>query len=85
LRGRTSAPVSGWLGRRAGEELVDDGLVVAGDRHESSPVVLVLYGRKNLAKTAGVAPEGTGSHRLAVAGKAGTFTDPDGFTREATG
>jgi len=52
---------------------------------ESSPVVLALYGRKNLAKTAGVAPEGTGSHRLAVAGKAGTFTDPDGFTWEATG
>jgi predicted lactoylglutathione lyase len=51
----------------------------------SSPVVLALYGRKNLAKTAGVAPGGTGSHRLAVTGEAGTFTDPDGFTWEATG
>ena len=70
---------------------VDQGLEVAksygrkyvqfGDG--SSPVVLALYGRKNLAKTAGVPPEGTGSHRIAVNGTAGTFTDPDGFTWEA--
>lgn len=50
---------------------------------ESGPVTLALYGRRNLAKTAGVAPDGTGSHRIAVASPAGTFTDPDGFTWEA--
>jgi uncharacterized glyoxalase superfamily protein PhnB len=45
----------------------------------SSPVGLGLYKRKALAKTAGVAPEGEGSHRIEVASDAGTFTDPDGF------
>ena len=48
----------------------------------SSPVTLALYGRRALAKTAGVSPEGTGSHRIAVNGPAGSFTDPDGFTWE---
>jgi predicted lactoylglutathione lyase len=50
----------------------------------SGPVTLALYGRRNLAKTAGVAPEGTGSHRIVVTSPAGSFTDPDGFTWEAT-
>jgi len=50
----------------------------------SSPVTLALYGRSNLAKTAGVSPDGTGSHRIAVTSPAGTFTDPDGFFWEAT-
>ena len=45
----------------------------------SSPVGLGLYKRKALAKTAGVAPDGEGSHRIEVASDAGTFTDPDGF------
>src|SRR5260370_821914 len=36
-----------------------------------------------LAKDAGVAPEGTGSHRLMIGGDAGSFTDPDGFGWEA--
>jgi predicted lactoylglutathione lyase len=49
----------------------------------SSPVTLALYGRGNLAKTAGVSPDGTGSHCIAVTSPAGTFTDPDGFTWEA--
>jgi len=49
----------------------------------SSPVKLALYGRKALAKDAGVPPEGTGSHRLIIGGDAGTFTDPDGFAWEA--
>lgn len=49
----------------------------------SSPVKLALYGRGALAKDAGVAPDGTGSHRLAVVGgDRGAFTDPDGFVWE---
>ena len=49
----------------------------------SSPVKLGLYGRRALAKDAGVPPEGTGSHRLAIGGDIGSFTDPDGFEWEA--
>ena len=45
----------------------------------SSPVKLALYGRRALAKDAGVAPEGAGAHRLVIDGDAGSFTDPDGF------
>jgi predicted lactoylglutathione lyase len=48
----------------------------------SSPVKLALYGRKALAKDAGVAPDGTGSHRLTVHAENGPFTDPDGFVWE---
>lgn len=47
----------------------------AGD----SPVKLALYRHKALAKDAGVAPEGTGSHRIVIGGGAGPCTDPDGF------
>jgi predicted lactoylglutathione lyase len=46
------------------------------------PVSLGLYGRKTLAKDAGVAPDGTGSHRIAISTEAGPFTDPDGFAWE---
>jgi catechol 2,3-dioxygenase-like lactoylglutathione lyase family enzyme len=71
---------------------VDHGLVVgksfgrmyvefAGD---SAPVKLGLYRRRALAKDAGVAPDGGGSHRLAIEGTSGPFTDPDGFTWEAS-
>ena len=35
-----------------------------------------------LAKDAGVAPEGTGSHRLVLHGTARALTDPDGFVLE---
>ncbi|MBT2534030.1 glyoxalase [Arthrobacter sp. ISL-48] len=49
----------------------------------SSPVKLGLYGRRALAKDAGVDPDGSGSHRLAIGSNAGPFTDPDGFTWEA--
>ncbi len=45
-------------------------------------VTLALYKRKALAKDAGVAPEGTGSHRIAIGSTAGAFTDPDGFVWE---
>ncbi len=48
----------------------------------SGPVKLGLYGRKALAKDAGVAPDGTGSHRITIGGDAGPFTDPDGFAWE---
>jgi len=49
----------------------------------SSPVKLALYGRRALAKDAGVPPDGTGSHRLVIGADAGTFTDPDGFAWES--
>lgn len=66
---------------------VDQGLEVArsfGKKYvEFAPaggaVTLGLYGRKALAKDAGVAPEGSGSHRLVIGSDAGPFTDPDGF------
>jgi uncharacterized glyoxalase superfamily protein PhnB len=47
----------------------------------ASPIKLGLYGRRALAKDAGVAEDGTGSHRLIIGG--GPFTDPDGFVWEA--
>ena len=48
----------------------------------ASHVKLALYGRRALAKDAGVPPEGTGSHRIVIGGDAGPFTDPDGFAWE---
>jgi uncharacterized glyoxalase superfamily protein PhnB len=71
---------------------VDHGLPVAksfGSKYvefattPASHVKLALYGRRALAKDAGVAPDGTGSHRIVIAGDAGSFTDPDGFAWEA--
>jgi predicted lactoylglutathione lyase len=70
---------------------VDHGLTVAksfGRKYcefaaESSPVKLALYGRRALAKDAGVPTDGSGSHRLVIDGDAGSFTDPDGFAWEA--
>lgn len=44
---------------------------------------LALYGRRALAKDAGVSPDGSGSHRLVLGSDAGPFTDPDGFAWEA--
>ena len=49
---------------------------------EPGAVKLGLYRRRALAKDAGVAPEGSGSHRIALGGAA--FTDPDGFVWEPT-
>ncbi|ALE04993.1 glyoxalase [Arthrobacter sp. ERGS1:01] len=49
----------------------------------SSPVKLALYGPAALAKDAGVAPEGTGSHRLVLGSSSGAFSDPDGFSWES--
>ncbi len=45
-------------------------------------VKLALYGRKAAAKDAGVPPEGSGSHRIAIGSALGSFTDPDGFAWE---
>jgi uncharacterized glyoxalase superfamily protein PhnB/catechol 2,3-dioxygenase-like lactoylglutathione lyase family enzyme len=69
---------------------VDHGLAVAksfGRKYvefdmPSGAVTLGLYGRRALAKDAGVAPDGSGSHRLIIGGDAGRFTDPDGFDWE---
>jgi hypothetical protein len=49
----------------------------------SASVKLALYGRRALAKDAGVSPHGTGSHRIVIGSDAGPFTDPDGFAWEA--
>jgi uncharacterized glyoxalase superfamily protein PhnB len=68
---------------------VDRGLPVAKSfgrkyvQFDTSPITLALYGRKALAKDAGVAPEGSGSHRIAIGTDAGPFTDPDGFAWES--
>ena len=69
---------------------VDRGLAVAksfGRKYvefdmPSGAVTLGLYGRRALAKDAGVAQDGSGSHRLVIGGDAGPFTDPDGFEWE---
>ncbi|MFD4180480.1 glyoxalase, partial [Rhodococcus sp. NPDC058514] len=69
---------------------VDQGLEVAksfGRKYvefasPSTHVKLALYGRRALAKDAGVPPEGTGSHRIVIGSSAGSFTDPDGFAWE---
>jgi uncharacterized glyoxalase superfamily protein PhnB len=45
----------------------------------SGTVKLALYGRRALAKDAGVPPEGGGSHRMVVVGGTGAFADLDGF------
>jgi len=69
---------------------VDKGLAVAksfGSKYvefdTGSHVKLALYGRRALAKDAGVPPEGDGSHRIVIGSAAGPFTDPDGFVWEA--
>ncbi len=67
---------------------VDRGLEVARSfgrkyvQFATSHVKLALYGRRALAKDAGVSPEGTGSHRIVIASNASSFTDPDGFAWE---
>lgn len=68
---------------------VDHGLKVGksfGSKYvelETSNVKLALYGRKALAKDAGVPVEGSGPQHMTISGDAGTFTDPDGFRWEA--
>jgi hypothetical protein len=68
----------------------DHGLAVAksfGSKYvqfatPSSPVGFGLYGRRALAKDAGVAPDGSGAHRITIGSDVGSFTDPDGFAWE---
>ncbi len=43
---------------------------------------LALYGRRALAKDAGVSPDGTGSHRIVIGSDGESFSDPDGFAWE---
>ena len=70
---------------------VDRGLAVAksfGSKYvefkaEGSPVKLALYSRPAAAKDAGVSPDGTGSHRIAIVTDGDPFTDPDGFAWES--
>ncbi len=70
---------------------LDRGLTVArsfGRKYvefATQPVKLALYGRRALAKVAGVPPDGGGSRRIVIASDAGPFTDPDGFVWEAAG
>jgi predicted lactoylglutathione lyase len=45
----------------------------------SGRIKLALYGRRALAKDAGVPEEGSGSHRILISAAAAPFTDPDGF------
>lgn len=54
------------------------GKYVEFDTPDSS-IGLGLYGRRALAKDAGVATDGSGSHRIVIGGDAGDFTDLDGF------
>ncbi|UYM05100.1 VOC family protein [Solicola gregarius] len=69
---------------------VEQGLVVGrsfGSKYvefkgSSNTIQLALYGRRALAKHAGVAADGSGSHRLAIGTDAASFTDPDGFAWE---
>jgi predicted lactoylglutathione lyase len=68
---------------------VEHGLTVAksfGSKYvefdSSAGVKLGLYTRRAAAKDAGVAADGSGSHRIVIAGTA-AFTDPDGFVWEA--
>jgi uncharacterized glyoxalase superfamily protein PhnB len=48
-----------------------------------SRVKLALYSRRAAAKDAGVSADGTGSHRIVIAGGSEAFTDPDGFAWQA--
>lgn len=68
---------------------VERGLTVAksfGTKYvqfdSSGRITLGLYGRRALAKDAGVPADGAGSHRIAIGSDAGPFSDPDGFAWE---
>lgn len=67
---------------------VDQGLTVQksyGGKYvelESTPINFSLYPRKAAAKDAGMKPEGSGSHRLAIVSDLDGFTDPDGYVWE---
>jgi hypothetical protein len=83
---------SGHRTERSGRSrfYVDHGLTVAKSfgrtyvefEAEPSHVKLALFGRRALAKDAGVSPHGTGSHGIAIGCDTTPFTDPDGFAWE---
>lgn len=50
----------------------------------TSGVQLAVQPRREVAKNAGVDHHGTGSHRIAVVGDLGAFTDPDGYVWEVS-
>ena len=50
---------------------------------DTKNIKVALYGRRALAKDAGVSEEGDGSHRIVITSDTGAFTDPDGFVWEA--
>lgn len=66
----------------------DRGLTVAksfGRKYaefDTGAVTLTLNRRKDLAKVAGVDPDGSGAHGVVIGGADGAFTDPDGFRWE---
>jgi catechol 2,3-dioxygenase-like lactoylglutathione lyase family enzyme len=70
---------------------VDHGLEVARSfgrkyvQFDTEHIKLALYGRRALAKDAGVSPDGAGSHRIVIGSDGGSFTDPDGFAWEPAG
>lgn len=64
------------VGKSFGSKYVDFDL-------SGSPVGLGLYKRAALAKDAGVAATGDGSHRISIDSETGPFTDPDGFVWRA--
>ncbi len=49
---------------------------------DPNQIKLALYGRRALAKDAGISLDGSGSHRIIIGSKAGPFIDPDGFRWE---
>ena len=51
-------------------------------KSSSGAIGFSLYPRKAAAKNAGVSPDGTGSHRIAINADVGPFVDPDGFVWE---
>jgi predicted lactoylglutathione lyase len=51
-------------------------------KSSSSAIGFSLYPRKAAAKNAGVSPDGTGSHRLAINADVEPFVDSDGFVWE---
>jgi predicted lactoylglutathione lyase len=50
---------------------------------DAGGVKLALYGRKALAKDAGVPDDGSGPHGLTIDSAVGRFDDPDGFAWQA--
>ena len=49
---------------------------------DTRPISFTLNRRGDLAKTAGVAADGSGAHRLLIHGDGESFTDPDGYVWE---